>query len=1022
MSRAQRMPEALSPEAVEIDGRKAEDLIAFLQAFGKELQFWGYQDLGNNEYALEQDPAKTMDLFLQSVETDDEGYTEPLIGMIHLFLELYEIARTDLNSLSKKHLEFYYRDILGIEQRGAEENHVYLLLEVAKQVEAALLEKGILFKTGQKQNGEDVLYELSSDFSFSKAAISELKNVLYDLSGTGLVYASEIANSEDGQGAELAKPEAGWQTFGSNNRNRPDLGFAIASPLFRMAEGTRKITLTLAYSAPDSVDLTALDYNAYRVEVSGEKGWIAADIEDEKAVTITNSTIAFVFTIPASEPAFIPPTEKLHGQALSADYPVVRVLLDHSTENALFEMHSQVSVLSVTINTDCKGVKNLLLQNDYGLLDASKPVEPFTNQPALGSKFYIGSQEVFQKKLDSLTLHFDWKKIPTEDFGEWYKLYKPSKSRENTSFKATVDWLQGKSFIPGSVTTINLMGSSDSATINSPSLSLGASPSGVDADPELGGLSPWNHQTDRGYVRLTLSGADFGHADFQSSYTIALVNAVKDTSVTDVTSKLPQEPYTPLFENCALDYTASATMNCSFNSLEEATADSETAQHHFIHLGPFGFAASHYATQGAEPTMIFNPGASGELLLGIDSVVALSNLSLLFVVADGTADPDLPAEKVFWHYLHNNQWVEFGSDALLREQTSGLLNTGIVTLTIPSDPDSENTWLPSGKFWIRASVTGKTDAVCDLLAIHTQAAEADLLTTGVVKPDGLALAAGTIGKMQVHNSQFKKISQPYGSFGGKAAETETEWYTRVSERQRHKDRAITGWDYERLALQEFTDLYKAKMLNHTLYNGNVNGYRAMAPGNCTLVVVSNVQNQNAANPLQPKTSKARLLEIKDFLNARNSSWATLQVTNPIYEEIQIETNVRFMAGEDVGLCKIQLEEDIKAILCPWAYGSETEIVFGGRIHRSTLMYEIEKLDYVDYLTCFRMYQIRPAGLENHPEKDVEVAECATAASILVSAGSHVLHEITGDDDCDCDCDDNEVTSTSYVPAKDCGCP
>ena len=37
------------------------------------------------------------------------------------------------------------------------------------------------------------------------------------------------------------------------------------------------------------------------------------------------------------------------------------------------------------------------------------------------------------------------------------------------------------------------------------------------------------------------------------------------------------------------------------------------------------------------------------------------------------------------------------------------------------------------------------------------------------------------------------------------------YYTRVSERLRHKNRAIQLWDYEHLILQNFPHLYRVKM-------------------------------------------------------------------------------------------------------------------------------------------------------------------------------------------------------------------
>lgn len=41
-----------------------------------------------------------------------------------------------------------------------------------------------------------------------------------------------------------------------------------------------------------------------------------------------------------------------------------------------------------------------------------KPFHPFGTTPGIGSSFYIGSAEIFQKKLTKLRLNFEWKDVP----------------------------------------------------------------------------------------------------------------------------------------------------------------------------------------------------------------------------------------------------------------------------------------------------------------------------------------------------------------------------------------------------------------------------------------------------------------------------------------------------------------------------------------------------------------------------------------------------------------------------------
>ena len=98
------------------------------------------------------------------------------------------------------------------------------------------------------------------------------------------------------------------------------------------------------------------------------------------------------------------------------------------------------------------------------------------------------------------------------------------------------------------------------------------------------------------------------------------------------------------------------------------------------------------------------------------------------------------------------------------------------------------------------------------------------------------LAAGSIKSFEKKVGEIKKISQPIASFGGVPKETQTEYYRRVSERLRHKNKAITQWDYEHLILDQFPEIYKTKCLNHTSKESS------FAPGEVLIIVIPNSYN------------------------------------------------------------------------------------------------------------------------------------------------------------------------------------
>jgi hypothetical protein len=195
-----------------------------------------------------------------------------------------------------------------------------------------------------------------------------------------------------------------------------------------------------------------------------------------------------------------------------------------------------------------------------------------------------------------------------------------------------------------------------------------------------------------------------------------------------------------------------------------------------------------------------------------------------------------------------------------------------------------------------------------------------------------------------------------------------------------------------------------------------------------IIAVPDISISNAPNPLKPKVSKNTLEEIRSYITKSNSAFAAVNVQNPIFEEIKLDFHVKLRNGYEENIYMPQLQQTIKSLLAPWITNSSIQLEFGGKIEKSTLIYQLEKLKYVDYVTCFKMYLFRPAGLEDISAKDLDRAETATAASILTSYTSHNILNINdipsgGNPDCDCgDCDDNLVkTNENTSPVNECGC-
>jgi hypothetical protein len=483
---------------------------------------------------------------------------------------------------------------------------------------------------------------------------------------------------------------------------------------------------------------------------------------------------------------------------------------------------------------------------------------------------------------------------------------------------------------------------------------------------------------------------DFGQTLFQA----ALIKYLSKITDTDPVSP----PAIPSVNAIWMDYSASQTMR-----LDDATAFNERPAL-FFHLAPFGQAEQHPSLSTEKkvyllPQFYFQRDgvkeSEAEFYIGVTGLKPPQNLALLFQVVDGTADPqsEKPDPHIYWSYLRGNEWISFAKNEV-EDHTGGLLNSGIVTFAMPRDASDTNTILPVGMHWIRAAVARESDAVCRLQMVVAQAFEVTFKDKGndPAFPAKL-LPAGTISKLDQPDAAVKKITQPFATFGGRGAELPTAFYTRISERLRHKDRAIALWDYERLILEAFPQIYRAKCLNHTQYEPI---YKELAPGHVTVVTIPNQQVQNLRDPLRPNTSLGLLEDIERFLRKRLSCFVTLHVKNPEFEEVLVGCRVRLREGLDKTFYETKLREAITRFLSPWAFPGGGHPSFGGKIYKSVLINFVEEQPYVDYVTDFQLFHVFVDGVGQGQKNERNEVEGSKAVSILVSvpAGQHSVQVIT----------------------------
>ncbi|MEX2512681.1 MAG: baseplate J/gp47 family protein [Cyclobacteriaceae bacterium] len=974
VNQLQRNLPALDPTYVQLDGRTKSDLINFLYKLSNQISYYNQINIPQGDWTAFFDFLKSAD---GSIMSDDEldqlmasrNDWPPHLALLMAFLGLYAVAQQDMNLLVGKHLNYFYKKVLQVTPRIARPDQVHVTFELNKLETSYLLSQGTLLDAGKDSSGQPLRYSLDNDMVINRSVVQSLKSLYFDQqNGRAIVFIADDAT--------LVKSSlsSGWRPFGTSqlamarevrNMVEANLGFAIASPALLLAEGTRSITITIHLTATPGFstdDLPSFLPACFDISLTGDKGWTFPLFIQSYANDSDNLNLKLTTNLNEKDAPVVSYNSKLHGDGYTTAWPVLRgVLKPYSFQ---LETLAKFVVSNIEIEVIADGIKNLVLQNDESLQPVNKPILPFTSFPRIGNNFYIGSTEAFSKSLQSVSVALNWKDPPA-NFKDYYIGYDNaqinySEFQHSTSILAEANW---KILTPGAQPLFDGNNTSD-PKIFTEDVSL-TQEAAYSRNPNLIPVKEYSPGVDQGFISIQLSAPRqgdvgnlpsyapfeaFGHKVFPSIYAVKAVK--RSASPDDDTILFPNQPYTPTLQSVTLDYKAKETFTPSIpNQIDQ-----------FFMLDAFGNVECNANIPARLIPELPVSAATltgtqvGVLYLGIDKSQLPQILSLLFQMESGSMPGSLLLQKddISWSYLKDNEWQPIASPDIQRDTTESFQMPGIIQVSLASDADLAATLMPSGLCWLRVTAYQNADGASDISTIKAQAASATMIAGD--DADISTLQPGTITKLVTKTSAIKTVTQNYPSFNGLATESDADFYVRTSERLRHRNRTITGWDYERIVLQEFPGLFKAKCLSHTNY---IDDFNNLEPGCIKLVVIPDVRQGNAGNLLQPMCNLAYLDEIKQFVIEENPSpflnTDTVFVSNPFYETLLVDCKISFITGYDPGYYSNQLQNDISRFLSPWAYDEGQDITFGGKIYASEILSFIESRSYINYVIDFRLY-------------------------------------------------------------------
>ncbi len=989
----QRFPEGLTDGFFKPDDRSIEQLVmqvaeyaSLVKYYDTTLNEWGrWKEFFSYIYDYQTKKLKvtSIDDLLQ------KGDVPPHLGLLFSFLKNYQTVRDNFNSFTNRHLDFYYSDVLQLAKKDAVPDSVAVLFQPEKNTITAKIEQGRALDAGKDATGKNLVYTTTREIIVNQASIAKKKTIFADKNATavnGLYIASDAATENKFTQNNVSS----FTAFGSTANNVANIGFAVSSPLLLAKEGRRRLSIEI----DGSQNLPRTSLVAF---YTSAKGWVQADVDIMPGINYSSTFASKQFLlvkISEALPAITTYDEKVHKSGYATAYPVVKFLIKNDANfSSAFNFLSSIqmnAVKKMVMNVD--GVKSYTITNDNGKLNPLQAFKPFGNVPVKNKSFFtIGSTEVFNKYLKTLHFAINWKGAP----GNMLKYYSSYQTYLTTVSDASISNETLKTFnnqwptskpvniagkfnqgnVPGKVEILS-GGKWIKVSEDIPSNYARANKKDtyntfntnniINDDFDITEANDYTESSRWGFAKVTLQ-YDFGHQVYPHVLTHNITYNATHPTATQLA--VPPQPYTPEFNSLHLDYVKEDTFDIVAHP-----------EHQVMQLHPFGFSV----ITSSQDTLISSDYAyNGQLYIGIANCNVAQTINLYISRLDGTEAIDAVInEKTQWFYLAGNNWQPFKYEEITINTTSDFTESGFISFVIPQAALAANTLMGENLVWIKVVSLSSAAAYPSIIDINANAVEAIFNDNGN-DPYHLQtpLPAGSITKPVIKINGVKSVTQPSASYNGAMAEQPQHFYTRVSERLRHKNRSWNIWDYEHLVLEKFPSIYKLKCISHATQTS------MYVPGNVLCVALPATINIAEKDLLQPRISRGVLTEAEEYVSSFMSTFAQVKFINPIYEVITIKCSVKIMEQYDENYySQTQLNTDLQQYISPWILNRNISPSFAGKIYASSIINFIEERPYIDYITNFEAFKTENGGMINWTEFVTGSSEDV----ILTSAAKHLI--------------------------------
>jgi len=930
-----------------------------------------------------------------SLQSNSDYYT-PNLALIKTFNEVYSMLKEKNNQITKKHLDFYFKKVLSQKSFEAEKDFVHLVVFPGSNYDSFLLKKNTLFTANYDNNNLlPVVYENKEDVLINQSAIKKVINLSLSYTANNTAEEKSLFTKH----VDISNPQEGignnqMAVFGNNQTFIPDdsylkmhpaeIGFYLGAKILYQPNGDRFFNVSFYfeknsflqvqkfifnYSQKNNRDLLILSNDLFRsafnIFYSNKNGWLPFE---NFTVTIDpyNSTehkVEYNFKLSNEDPSFDNLNPTIHGSIGDTGIPVLKFIVNPNSFFNAYNFLKDLIIERLFFQVIVKNDTNISLRNNFGNISAENPFQIFGPSPNMQSFLDIQNENIFNKYTKDFTIHLNWFDLPINEngFKEYYKEYQSD--IENTSFKIGVSSLNKGVFIPNihEQQIFNLFASyrvEDKVDFLSTKTTLSSIDfSKIKFSNEMNlrrqEIELINRHS-KGILRISLLNPviGFGHKLFSKLFSqISLDNSKWFKRKRN----LPNEPLSPSLKSISIDYTLESNelLNASSRNINESSNII------FTHIHPYGYEKM-YPNQ-TKNLYSFVPivESDNQFIIGIDQIFPGQELNIYFELEEIKSKYNInDTYQIQWYYLVSNTWKPIVDKNILSDTTSNLIQTGIIKFITPVDINNNNTILNDDLYYIKVTINNVQNFKKKLKNIFINGVLVERIFSESNYNEIFSLPDKSIDKPFINHPEIDTVIQPYQNFNGRQKENEENFYVRISEMLRTKNRFITVRDITQAILKNFNSISLVECLG--------NGFQNSINNNIDLIITlfpkfSKIEQYDVDN--FPIIDTELLFQVKKYVQNLIAEDIKLTISNPIYEKVKVICEVSFKeirGTQDIKIFSNLLNQDIIDFIAPWIKsGSEEGIKIDNKINTDELTDFIKNKPYIHSVFQLSIIHIYP---------------------------------------------------------------